>query len=248
MAERLLLDRFTAFYEALAGVKQALADGRLAAFLARDGQEPARDPVELAAALSGYLRQFLENQAKEVRDVSTETVCKAYRMAQFVMAALADELLLLEVSWEGREAWLHFLLEQKLFRTSSAGEKFFSFAEALIESRARDRLRRDLACVFLLALKLGFQGQYRGRQGVVELDQLRRRLLQFINAGRRDTADAEPMFAQAYLYPLSEKEQSRLAPMRRWYRWGGIALLVYLLLSTGVWMTAVYSFTHSLGQ
>jgi type VI secretion system protein ImpK len=247
MAEHLLLDRFTAFYEALADVKQALADGRLAAFLARDGEEPARDPVELAAALSGYLRQFLENQAKEVRDASTETVCKAYRMAQFVMAALADELLLLEVNWEGREAWLHFLLEQKIFRTSSAGEKFFSYAEALIESRVRDRLRLDLASVFLLALKLGFQGQFRGSQGVSELDHLRRRLLQFINAGQRKVGEEEWMFAQAYLYPLSEKEQSRLAPLRRWYRWGGLALLVYLLLSTGVWMSAVYTFTHSIG-
>ncbi len=247
MSESLLLDRFAAFYEELAGVKQAIADSRLAAYLARDGQEPARDPMELAAILSSHLRQLLETHAKEVRDNSTETVCKAFRMAQFVMAALTDELLLLDVTWEGREAWLHFLLEQKLFHSSSAGEKFFNYAERLADSRSKDALHIDLASVFLIAMKLGFQGQYRGSQGVAELDKLRQRLLRFIDAKRQAKVE-QLMFEQAYAHQLAEKTQPRLAPLNRWYRFGAIALLVYLVFSTGVWMTAVYSFTNSLGH
>lgn len=247
MSESLLLDRFAAFYEELASVKQAIADSRLAAYLASDGQPPARDPMELAAMLSSHLRQVMEAQAREIRDSSTETVCKAFRMAQFVMAALTDELLLLEVSWDGREAWLHFLLEHKLFHTSSAGEKFFSYAERLVESRSKDALHLDLASVFLIAMKLGFKGQHRGSHGAAALDKLRQRLLRYIDATRQ-TRVKQLMFQQAYDHLLAEKVQPRLAPMTRWYRFGGIALLAYLVVSTVVWMTAVYSFTNALGH
>jgi type VI secretion system protein ImpK len=247
MSDTFLLERFAAFYEEVANVKVAIADGRLPAYLARDGQAPASDPMELAAMLSSHLRQRLEAQGKEVRDNNSETMCKAYRMTQYLMAALTDELFILDVAWEGRSAWLHYLLEQKLFRTSSAGRDFFTYAERLLASGGKDALHSDLASVFLIAMELGFKGQYRGSHGAPALASLRQRLLRYIEAFRRHQP-GQAMFSQAYGYLLRPSDEKRLAPMARWYRFGGIALLAYLLISTLVWINAVHSFTHSFVQ
>jgi len=243
--DHVMVDCFAAYYAEVVRIKEAIGNASLPAYLARGGQARPNDIVETAAMLSSRLRDRLEAQARELRDSGSDRLSRAHRLARYVMAALTDELLILDVGWEGKEVWLNFLLEQKLFGTSKAGRDFFLHAERLVESRSRDALYADLAGVFLIALQLGFQGRHRGTHGIEALQQMRLRLLHFIAACRPPQASVEShAFPQAYIRPLQVAEQSRLAPMGRWYRLGAMALGGYLLISTAVWMTAVAPLTQ----
>ena len=70
-------------------------------------------------------------QQKALKDIGNTAEIKAYRQAQYVMVALVDELLLLEMDWQGAAAWQHELLERRFFGTSSAGRDFFRHLDRL---------------------------------------------------------------------------------------------------------------------
>lgn len=243
--DNLLLDHFAAFYEEVADIRLAIRAGELSAHLTRKGHPPPTDAMELAAMVSSRLKNRLQAQAREVRDNCTETEQRAHRIAVYVMAALADEVFLLDeqTRWEGREAWLHYLIERALFRTGSSGRDFFKHLDRLLQSRVNDDLHADLASVFLIALQLGFQGQHRGAHGAAALKSYRDRLLRYIHAWRQP-APGEPAFRQAYEHQLAETEEKRLAPLARWYRGGAIALGVYAAISSFVWIAIVLPFTN----
>jgi type VI secretion system protein ImpK len=240
----MLIDYFAAFYEDVAEIKLAIHEGRLPAYLTRQGHPPPTDAMELAAMVSSRLKNRLQAQAREVRDSCTETQQKAHRLATYVMAALADEIFLLDehTRWEGRDSWLYYLLERALFRSGSAGRDFFTHLDLLLQSRLNDDLRADLASVFLIALQLGFQGQHRGDHGAASLASYRQRLLHYIRACRQPLPD-QAAFQQAYDHLLAETTEHRLAPLASWYRAGGIALAAYLVLSSIVWFAIVLPFT-----
>lgn len=241
----ILVNCFATYYAEVARVKEAIANASLPAYLTRDGHLRPNDIVETAAMLSSRLREKLDAQTRELRDGGTERLSRAHRLARYVMVALSDELLILGQNWEGKDIWLDFLLERKLFGTCSAGRDFFLHAERLMESRVRDTIYADLASVFLIALQLGFQGRYRGPHGTTHLLEIRQRLLRFIVSCRPARADeATHLFPQTYVRPLSAEEPTRLAPMKHWYRYGAIALGAYLIISTGVWMAAVAPLTQ----
>jgi hypothetical protein len=48
-----------------------------------------------------------------------------------------------------------------------------------------------------------------------------------------------PAFNQAYQYRLSEVQGQRLAPLRPWYNAGIVMLLLYILVSSGVWLLSI---------
>lgn len=250
-----LLDCFASYYAEIVRVKEAIASATLPTYLARGGQVRPNDIVETSAMLSGRLRDRLEAQARALQDNWSKAeggretqggrLSRAHRLACYVMAALTDELLILDVQWEGKEVWLNFLLEQKLFGTSRAGRDFFDHAERLLGTTIKDTLYADLASVFLIALHLGFQGRYRGEHGDGSLQKLRLRLQRFIASCNPERPKEDRyLFPQAYAKPISFAEQARLAPMGRWYRLAALALGAYLLISTAVWMIAVAPLTQ----
>ncbi|QDQ28510.1 DotU family type IV/VI secretion system protein [Chitinimonas arctica] len=242
----LLIARFAEFYEEVALCKQAIADGRLA--LLFGGALPAQaNAHDLATLVSGRLAQKLQAQSREVQATGTEAEQRAYRVAQFTMAALADEIFILEVNWPAGEHWLSHLLEQALFRRHQAGRMFFELLADLLRGRGRGQLQLELAAVFLLALQLGFKGEYRGRLGQSALAEYRQRLLRFIAARRPSEELAAPAFPQAAAYTLSDADDRRLAPLTPWYKAVGLGLLAYLLISSAVWFKALLPLTALLG-
>lgn len=240
-----LVERFAAFYEELGRIKAAIRQGRLPLYLGAE-ESSAAGGAQMAAMVSGRLYQLLERQAKAVRAApATEAEVKAYDLARYVMAALADEIFILELDWAGRDAWTHWLLEHALFGTRSAGRELFMHADRLLRAGAQGPQQVDLAAVFLLALRLGFKGQHRGDpQGA--LRDYSTRLLQFIRARRR-MPEEEPAFPQPYQHPLSAREESRMTPLTRWYVAGGVALALYLLASSVIWVLALRPFYARLG-
>lgn len=235
VSNNFLIGRFAEFYEEVVRIKLATHDGRLQVYLADADQAPNVSGAQLAAMVSSRLYGRLMQQARAVRASSGDAEIRAYAMVQFVMAALADEIFILELDWPGREAWLNHLLENALFRTNSAGRNFFLHVDQLLAAQAPGRLHIDLATIFLIALQLGFKGQYRGKHGEAMLKEYRDKLWRFVNSRRRASMEARA-FPEAYEHLIAEQKDLRIAPLSGWYMAGGICVLLYLLASTLLWV------------
>lgn len=241
-----LLSRFAEFFEELCRIKQAIADGRLNAVLTVGDETPPSEPGDLASCVSGRLAGVLRAQWMEVTRTGTAEEMKALRMALYVMTALADELFILEIDWPGRAPWLHVLLEHRLFRTRNAGTRVFDIAGQLLATHDRDALHADIAAVMVLALQLGFKGLHRGKEGAVQLEDMRDRLFRVV-ARDRPPQTRRPAFPQALQHLESGGKSARLAPLTPWFVAAGIAFLAYLLVSTALWLQLMEPFQRSVG-
>ncbi len=122
---------------------------------------PEGDEGESEVAPSGIRRRLLrllKRQALEIGTSRGSAAAELYGQAQYVMAALGDEILL-HIQWKGTAQWRSHLLESELFQTHHAGEEIFTRIDQLLLDR--DPLRAELAQIYLLALGLGFQGGFR---------------------------------------------------------------------------------------
>lgn len=155
---------------------------------------------------------------------------------RYVMAALADEVMLHEVAWHGRIWWADNLLEQHLFHSSICGERIFRLARDLIEGRLPGRT--DLAMAILLALGLGFRGRYRGVDDGGTIQGLRVRLYEIIYrrppAHGIDWDSAMPDMAVPALAPGLERRQ-RPPRLRPWLLLIAVLTVGYSVVSYATW-------------
>jgi type VI secretion system protein ImpK len=226
---------FAEFYEELARIKQAIANGCLAAYLGGMSTGP-----ELAAGTSARLLALLAAQAQRIDAEANDMERRSYGLARYFMAALADEVLGLNLAWEGREYWHEHLIERRLFGRSVAGRDFYVLADRILHSRGHNPIMEDLASVALIAMQLGFQGQYRDQSQTEKGDRYRQRLLHFVGAG---SATTKPIFATAYQGLITQPAEHRLAPLSRWNRIGAWLFGLYLIASTLVWMVYIGKLT-----
>lgn len=240
-----LLGYFADFYEEVASIKLAFAQGRMPLAIVAAGEVPPA-PAELATRVAAHLETMLRSQARDVRRQATAPEIKMFDLAQYLMAALADEIFILELDWPGRATWLGMLLEYRLFRSRNAGMKFFELADQLLHIHQRSPLLQDTASVFLLAMQLGFKGRYRGANGEATLRDYRQRLYRLSDANHHTDND-KPAFEQAYQHRLSGAKDERLAPLSRWKVAGQISLAAYLAASTIVWAVSLYPFEQAFG-
>lgn len=191
-----------------------------AGFAARPGAAPPALSLEPdAEIIIRRLQDFLEAQAAQVARTGTELMISQYREAQYAMAALADDLFIHDVEWNGREVWRSALLEQALFRTRLAGERVFDRMEALLASN--DRRLSQLAAVYLLLLGLGFKGRYREPGGAVQLRSMSARLFEFIAGRESELAPGllpagRTLIPSAYAHTLTDGQMRTLARGVRW--------------------------------
>lgn len=181
---------------------------------------PAAAPASPAVAgVWQHLLALLERQALDAGQGGAFAF-EVYREAQYVMAALADEVFL-HLEWEGKSSWP--LLESRLFQTHIAGEEVFTRIDRLLQRR--DPFYLDLAAVYFMALSLGFQGKYRGGADH-ESSEYRRQLFRMIY--RRDpklfTATAH-LFPQSYQNTL-DKSDVRKLPAQWVWAWLMVAVVV----------------------
>lgn len=197
---------------------------------------PADAPAEEVPAETIWesLLALLERQAISVRRSGGEYAAEVYREAQYLMAALADEVFL-HLDWRGRDDWQRNLLEQRLFGTHRAGDVVFERIERIL--RHRDPLEAELAKVYLVALALGFQGRYRGSaDGTARVDTYRRQLYAFITNEDPDAPrEARPLFHEAYAGTLDVGAGRRVAPWSRWALGLVLLLLLWVTVSHQLW-------------
>jgi type VI secretion system protein ImpK len=235
---------FKAFYEELMRLRTVVVRQK-SQMLKRVGEKssPAFSQKEHVIDVSDTLVNFLENQALEARKLGGSMGESVYREAQYVMAALADEVFLSLPAWEGRMFWQQYLLEQRLFRTHVAGAKFFDAAEDLLKTN--DPLRLGLGFIYLTALGVGFRGKYRGVNDQGVLDDYKERLFMYVYREKPRLLDneGELLFPEAVSATITRPlSRPLLGEVRRWSLVLAAALGIYAVLAYGVW----FGVTHQL--
>ena len=199
---------------------------------------PAAPPLVSSPAVWQALVGLLNRQEAEVRRTGGEYAAALYRRAQYVMAALADEVFLY-LEWPGRESWRTQLIEHKLFQTYNAGEEVFRRIEAVL--RTRDPADAELAKIYLMALALGFRGALRGPGGQARIDWYRRELYMFLTSRDPGAArDPHSLFPEAYQSNIETAGSAgRLSRARRWLLAGLVLLLAWIVVSHAVWVNLI---------
>ncbi|MGE4297234.1 MAG: DotU family type IV/VI secretion system protein [Desulfovibrionaceae bacterium] len=215
--------------------------------VADDSLEGAdREPPQKAASIHARLLALLEQQALDARRSGGEYGASYYKDAQYVMAALADEILL-NLDWEGRDAWRPLLLEHRLFGTKMAGERFFEKLDRLLLDR--DPVYTDMAMVYFLALALGFSGKYRETEDMGKLAFYRRELFAFIYHRKPDlNAVDKRLFPDAYAHTMEKAEAKKLPHVRVWAMILAGVCLAYLAMSQVMWANMTADLDAILGQ
>lgn len=208
----------------------------------RDGRRPG--PLLTAEEAVQRLQSLLEMQALEAGRRGGEYGVLYYKEAQYVMAALADEIFL-HLDWPGRGYWKDDLLEARLFGTYAAGERFYQRLDKLLSTG--DRVQAELAVVYLLALSLGFRGKYRGAKYDRKLLDYRKQLYYYIYQRRPDLADqTRRMMPAAYEHTQTDAVPRMLPSPTRWFWLLGAVVVVYLAVAHVAWLDAIAPLSRTL--
>ena len=236
-----LLKSFTDYYQELAAARLAITNSRLAKYLNVDDKNPSEQ--WLVTLLFKRLRSGLLSQQRRVAKIGSASEQNDYQKLLYLMCILTDELLILDTKWDSASLWEKHLLETAFFDSAEAGTKFFTQIDELINDRVSIDNRGDLAAAHLMAISLGFRGRYRSDQGQTNIQKQREKLFGLLETS---SADAK-LFFQAYQYSIRQTEdpkEHRLSPLSRWYRFGGIALFLYLVISTSIWYFNAAELNH----
>jgi type VI secretion system protein ImpK len=225
-----LLKQFREFYGEVARLRATLefkGDSFAATMII---QRPG-DKEQAAKAVRQQLLSLLERQALQAGQAGGAFAVEVYREAQYVMAALADEIFL-HMSWDGRDSWA--LLEEQLFKSHVAGEAIFSRLDKILQRR--DPFFLDLAAVYFMTLALGFQGKFRGLESHHRLEEYRQNLFVFIY--RRNpklfTAPGQ-LFPPAYQNILDAGRGKKLPDQKVWLALVAVVVVSWLGISHWTW-------------
>ncbi len=220
------------FYRQVVLIKQAIEQGDLE----REATQylklsRAVTPEEMADFVSLRLQRWLEKKRNDARKLLIEKSYSRINETLFIAAALADELFILEIDWPGRKHWYTVLLEERIFQSCYAGERFYIGATRLLNKRVLDTQERSLLSVYFLSLRLGFLGRYRDQPQRLQF--IRQQLFKRINGGLEERQQV--VCTQAYEHLLASMQEQRLAPLARWRKKAWQAFFLYLLLGWLAW-------------
>lgn len=229
-----LLDQFRVFHAELSGVRDALA---LSDRLAGEGQ-PGPQPADLAVRINRRLHRVLDGQAASAQRGGGSFAAMHYREAQYLMAALADEILLQEKEWQGREYWMDNLLELSLFGSRVAGERVFQNLDRLLADPMPDP---EMLALYLCVLSLGFRGRYWRPQDNQQLRHYRAVLSERLEDARGEGRRQEPatlprLCPTAYTATVARDVAVKLPHLRPYIVGFAVLLALYTLLAHGLWM------------
>ena len=234
--------QFGEFYAQLLRVKAALAVGGH-----RVGMAEGLSVDEVSGTVHRSLRSLLERQAARARQWGGAYGQTLYAEAQYVMAALADETLLLRVDWNGRDAWQGRLLETALFGTALAGERVFERLDALLADPGR--AHPSLATIYLIALALGFRGRYWRPADDGQLRVYREALARIITRAVPDAGEVGPrLFEQPYRHTVETGRAVRLPGLRPWLAAVAAVALLFLAGSFVLWRSATADLEQAIAE
>ena len=147
--------------------------------LASDESKVKEDPrILLALQVRDRVCRILDLKQIEFLKIASPSEKEIYEEVRYIYAALADEIFLSE-PWSGQQEFINYLIEEKVFLTSEAGEKIFDRIDELLRSKPEQMI--ELAELYLQILIIGFEGQYRGRDSENKIEEYIRSLYVYIN-------------------------------------------------------------------
>ena len=171
--------------------------------------EAAAYSRQLAQEASERIARIISAKTLALSQIESTTARAASDELCYLMAAMADELLLSR-DWPGRARFTETLIETRLFGSSVAGDQIFQRIDTLLAG-AGDTAP-PMAALYLFAISTGFEGRHRGLRADDALQPLRDALFRLIYrrdprlgptlAGQPDASD-RVLSPQAYRYPLS---------------------------------------------
>lgn len=192
------------------------------------------------------MAQYLDQKMYEVNRASGSFSFEVQRELVYIMAALADEIFL-NLNWSGRGYWLDHLMEQRLFHTQVAGQEIFRRITRILSRQ--DFAAEDLAAVYLVALALGFKGQYWHEQDQSTIDETRKKLLDRLLWANPDLQQGTSrMFPEAYENTVDEGAPVKLPEPRTWWIVVAGISAAWLTLSTIAWLWLTRFTRDNLGQ
>jgi len=232
-SESFLTAQFHEFYREVVRYKQQVQRGDWVFQTSEELGVSGGDRPAPSAVWQGLLT-LLERQALVARRSGGDFAVEIYRQAQYLMAALADEIFL-NLDWGGKESWQENLLEAHLFQSHRAGETIFQRLDKLL--LRRDPVYLELARLYLFTLTLGFQGKYRGvPEGNAQLATFRRRLFNFISGREPELQNTDGhLFPTAYSSTVDRGAPVRLPYLRRWIYAFFILFLLWALIAHPIW-------------
>ncbi|AUX27899.1 hypothetical protein SOCEGT47_084990 [Sorangium cellulosum] len=229
----LLLDAFHAFYAEVAQQRQLVT-------LAHGGLAPSVETVRQR------LVDFLDTQAVALGRKLTKHELRVYDEAQYVMAAMADEVLL-QAEWDGRHAWAERPLEAHVFHTYTSGETLFRKLDDVLDGR--DPAPSALLLVYLAALALGFQGKFRALGQHDAPEEYRQRLA--LHLQRVDPALSRALTQlcpQAHAHTAGGSPRSRLPSLRAGVLPLAAVVICLVLAAQVVWAFRVADVVEALDR
>jgi type VI secretion system protein ImpK len=230
------VQQFRTFYRDLFDIKQSIEAQRWNDFSAL----PAPDSVSLPAgttarAIFARLYRAITGQGFGLR--GRDRGNSAPVDVGYVMAAVADEILLHGPAWPGQETWSATLLEEALYGSRIAGEHIFRTAHELLAGQ----LSRPAAAVsVLLALMLGFRGRYHGTDDRGEIAVLKERLFGVIfHLPYPVEIDFHTLLSEGATRPLDQTSLRVLPSLRPWLMAILLLVMVYIVLGDALWRNAV---------
>lgn len=191
--------------------------------------QPTTDEME-SERIRQSLLGILGQQSLRVQEVGGTLGYGLYREAEYVMASLADEIML-NARWSGRDRWQ--LLEEELFHTHASGDLFFRKLDQLLTGGTS--VGADLAMIYFQALALDFRGRYRGNDPNRSIERYRRQLYNYIYQQAPEDLPKYPLFLQNYQNDVDAERGMHLpSPHMWWFVLFGI-VAIWLVASTLLW-------------
>lgn len=241
LQQSLCLEKFFSFYTQIVREKERAIAGILPQEI-KSNQEGEDETVTLVRFISQQLSSILEEQALTAIHEGGPFFTAYYEQAQYIMAALADEIFL-NLDWKGENIWDQYLIETNLFGTQIAGTKIFEDLDAFLSKR--DPLCIDIGAIYYFALALGFQGKYRGINDHGALQNYKNKLFLFIMRRPPELYQGKLfLFPEVYTSIQDSSLAQKLPNPRLWF-----SLYAGLIISMGivgsfVWYYATANVSH----
>jgi type VI secretion system protein ImpK len=231
-----VVQNFYNFYEQLLVEKKRILAGFVPSDIALDCTEEQKKQ-KIVQYMSVQIADILEEQSLSISHTGGEFAVSYYQEAQYIMAALADEIFL-NLDWFGRDLWDTCLIENRLFKSQIAGQKFFENLDKFIEER--DPLIIDLGAVYYLALSLGFRGKYQGIDDHGVIQTYKKKLFLFVMRREPQLFQGKSlMFPDSYDYTLDQGMAQKLSNPRMWYT-ALVGLILFMsVVGSLLWYDAI---------
>lgn len=242
-----LTQNFQEFYREVLIQKEKALRTLDAQQLSLENDEKKVEAEQITDRIQAKFRQLFERFSLNAQNQIGEFAISHFQEALYIMVGLVDEVFL-SFTWPGQKRWENNILEGQIFHTQTAGEQFYKKLDTLIE--VNDPVRNDLAAIYLMALSLGFKGQYRGEDDAGKIAWYRHQLYAMVN--RHPVTLFHPgrerLIPSVYDYNVTAAPGKGLPDLRTWAIAFGAIMATYLFIASMVWYKVVRDLDGVIGQ